>query len=99
MSTKKPRYLVIIKPDGTEERKEFKARPPYEALRDAVGGIIEGVKVRYDGKVREAYVHEEGLLINLPYNHRATEAYRAYWVPKGARPMDCHLVGPLAVII
>jgi hypothetical protein len=102
MATKKPRFLVVITPDGTETRTEYKARPPYEALRDAVGGLIERVKVRHEGKIREAYVSEEGLIHGLPYNKTATDMMRDAY-PAQARAFYGqswpYLVGNLAVIL
>lgn len=37
-----------------------KGPPEWEFLRDAVGGYIERVRVRWDGRVRDAYVNENG---------------------------------------
>jgi hypothetical protein len=98
---KKQGYLVCIKPDGTETREPFKGREaPYERLRALIGGIITSVKVKPDdGSIaRVGFVHDEGLLIGLPYNARASRMYdRA--CGDGMRKFDPswrgHLVGPL----
>jgi len=71
--------MVIIKPGETvtalhESRRWNKAgQPDYEVLREAIGGgWIELIKVRYDGRLRDAYVDEEGLLKKQVPNDAAT---------------------------
>lgn len=101
MSTKKQGYLVTIAPDGTETREPFKGRePPYERLRALVGGIITIVSVKCDdGRKRTGFVHDEGLLIGLPFNARASKMYRAaYPGMQGIDPDFGYLVGPLVVV-
>lgn len=66
--------LVVIKPDGTQTEARLSGRdvPTLEALQAAVGGYIERVRVRFQGRVRDGYVNEEGALNGLPNNKRAT---------------------------
>lgn len=66
-------------------------RPSLEQLQKAVGGYIERVKVRYDGRVREAYVNEEGLIEGLPFNATATRLVSEFGY--GA------IVGTIAVLV
>jgi hypothetical protein len=58
---------VVLFTDGTYEERTFKQLKDFQ---DAVGGLIEIVKL-YDAKgkdVATAYVNEEGLIYNLPFN-------------------------------
>ena len=68
--------LVKIGIDGYNEtvyRHEKSGPPPYSAINKAVGGYIERVRVRYCGKIRDAYVDEEGIIKGLPPNYPATK--------------------------
>jgi hypothetical protein len=86
--------LVVIFPDETraEEIHFIEKKPTLEDLQHHVGGYIERIKVDYEGKVRDGYVDEEGLLKLLPINHRAMEmdTMKLY---RGGMP----LVGPLVI--
>jgi len=66
--------LVVIKPDGStiEHRIESK-RPTLEILKELVQGWVERVRVRWEGKVRDAYVDEEGLIKGLQSNRKAIQ--------------------------
>jgi hypothetical protein len=74
--------LTVYNEDGTI--KSFmvsEKRPPYETLRQLVRGYIERVQLReVSGKIREAYVDEDGISKGLPFNEQATcmlhERYR-----------------------
>lgn len=57
----------IIKTDGTEV--EIGSQPDLDKLQKAVGGYIELVSI--DGSAY-FYANEEGLLLGLPLNSRAT---------------------------
>jgi len=103
MSTpKKQGYLVVIQPDGTETRTPFKGREPaYEDLRAAVGGLIASVVLKCeDGRRRNGFVHDEGLLIGLPVNPRASAMYKAAHpgMTAFAGPGWGTLVGPCVII-
>jgi hypothetical protein len=70
--------LVLIKPEGqTSEHPYEKRSPGLERLQELVGGYIERVKVLYKGKMRDAFVDEDGLSKGLPYNLKAVELCRA----------------------
>lgn len=64
--------LVVIHPDGTRVETRHKAPPGLATLQEAVGGYIERVRVRFEGRVRDAFVNEEGALNGLPNNRDAT---------------------------
>lgn len=77
--------MVLLTPESstgarpTEHRHEGKGRPPLETLQGLVGGYLEPVKVRYEGRVREAYIDEDGRMKNLRFNEMATQLYHNYW--------------------
>jgi hypothetical protein len=85
--------LIVITPNGTHSVTEIKTAkgPTLKDLQTAVGGYIERVRVRYDGRVRDAYIHEEGLILGLPVNNRATSMLAAEYNTCGG------IRGPLAV--
>lgn len=84
--------LVLILTNGsfTTVHVGDKKGPPLETLQRLVGGYIERVKVRYNDRVRDAYVNEDGILKGLSYNETATRLLDGIW--KGAR-----IVGPMVV--
>jgi hypothetical protein len=88
--------IVILHVDGstTEKRWEKRRGPPnWETLRDAVdGGYIEHVRVRWAGKVRDAYVDEDGISRGLPVNNKATAALAEPFIGNT-------LLGPCAIWI
>lgn len=57
----------ILRTDGTTT--DIGWNPPYEKIRDGVGGWIEYVPTA-DGNYM--YCHEEGKLLGLPVNEKAT---------------------------
>lgn len=89
--------IVIIRPGERlgqhhdAKRWTKTGQPDFEVLRDAIGGgWIERVKVRYEGRVRDAFVDEEGLIKQQPPNDCATAlcvhhhfivGIMAIWVP------------------
>ncbi len=85
------KVLVVIKPDGTQERKPFRGKVKYEALRDAVGGTIAIVPIHFEGRKRQAYCRDDGLLVGLPFNMTATHMARQYGIDE--------IVGNVAVIV
>jgi Domain of unknown function (DUF3846) len=95
--SKKNGTIVIIRPDGTETQQHFSVTNTLKPLQEAVGGYIEGVRVRYKGRVRDAYVNEDGLAENLPPNPKAARM-RAAACP-GLLAGWNHIVGNLAIWI
>jgi hypothetical protein len=64
--------LIVIKPNEVPETYRLDGPPSLDVLQRHVNGYIERVRVRCLGKVRDAYVNEEGLLYQMPFNPRAT---------------------------
>lgn len=65
--------LILFKPDGsTDSRVCAGKKATLKELQDAVGGYIELIRVRHEGKVRDAYVNENGRFDGLPHNAQAT---------------------------
>lgn len=94
------KYLLIVAADGSETRTPFTGKgPTYQQLRDAVGNIIQPVSVFWQGKTRQAYVDEEGLLRGLPINERATEAWRKWGERTRHAVGDMFLVGKCVIVM
>ena len=87
--------LVRIDIDGTFTVKEYKNKPTLKDFQDAVGGYIERVKVRYEGKDRDAFVDEEGIMKDLPINPTATEFYIGYFLSKTSTMLWATELAPL----
>lgn len=66
------REAHLIKCDDSVEIIRLDKAETLEQLQGWVGGLIQRVRVRYAGKVRDMWVNEEGFLLRLPYNHSAT---------------------------
>lgn len=97
-AAKKRGFLVHIPADVSKEitREPFTgSAPAYESLRAAVGGLIQPVKLKYEGRSRSGYVNEEGLLQGLPFNRRATVMWRE-WSPVATAGQI--LVGPAVIV-
>lgn len=58
---------TIIRVSGEETEEKF---PELDRLNEIVGGTIDGVRLP-DG--RRMFVNDEGLLLSLPLNKRATD--------------------------
>jgi hypothetical protein len=66
---------IIIPADPTEsiKRVEFAEDKALPAMHEAVGGFIEALATpEMLGPEAAAYIHDEGKIIGLPSNHRAT---------------------------
>ena len=63
---------ILIRADGTEQALTPQKKPDLKQMQTWVGGYIERVKVRYEGHIRTMYVNEEGLLLNLQFNQKAS---------------------------
>lgn len=44
--------------------------PGFEQLHAALGGYLERIRVRWEGKIRDAYVDEDGIMKGLPINYK-----------------------------
>jgi hypothetical protein len=75
--------IIVIKPHGEEVTLPADDKLDLRLMYLAIGcTTVERIKVRYEGKVRDCYVDEEGLLRGRPFNpqlKRLAEAY--YGVP------------------
>src|ERR1017187_3811265 len=73
--------LIIYSPAGVRSEVVITTAngPSLDQLKTAVGGGMERVKVRYEGRVRDAYVNEEGVLQNLPENDVGTAMLYGPW--------------------
>ncbi len=60
---------IIINVDGSEEDLP---KPTLETMQKAVGGYIELVRVHSVNGVRNMYVNEDGTMLQLRYNHKAS---------------------------
>lgn len=66
----------ILRTDGTREEIKEKGYLKLETLQAAVGGYIETVPCRDNGKGKVMILNEEGKLQGLPYNAKATAMAR-----------------------
>lgn len=93
MDTKKKRELHTIAIDGSitiiAQEKETLTQ-----LQNLVGGYIELVRIKYLGKLRDAYANEESLLIGMPINFIATQLYQETYESK-----EVGIVGPLVIVM
>lgn len=65
--------LVIIPPSGVRSDQVLTDKPELHQLQAAVGGYIERVRVRVDGRVRDGFVNEDGIAEGLPVNRPAMD--------------------------
>ena len=87
--------LKIIYPGGHTSTQIWagKSQPPLKMLQDAVEGYIERVKVRFEGRVRDAYVNEDGISKGFQVNPQACR------LVSGTIFEGSTIVGPLAIWI
>jgi hypothetical protein len=83
-----PIKALVIQPDG---RIEHTTLSSYDDYNKAVGGWIEALQL---GPNASGYINEEGKLIGLPRNDKATKLCHAR---KSIFPTD-FIVGPLLVV-
>jgi hypothetical protein len=67
--------LVVIDPDPTvaDEVHIVDKKVAFNKCQELVGGWVERVQVVYEGKKRDCWLDEEGLLKLLPVNERVME--------------------------
>ena len=74
---------TFIPPKGDEVKGEIEwpKNPGYEKIKELVepyvGGWLEHVYVLNEGKQADMFVNENGHMLKLPFNLRATTLYRA----------------------
>ena len=93
MEENKRRY-IIIKETGEIDYHEmpFKKKWDLPTLQKNVGGYIEAVQLKIQGKKYSGWANEEGLQKNLSINTKATTFYQEYHKKDGIA-----LVGPVIV--
>lgn len=74
--------LITIRPDGTRKEVRLSAKPTLDQLQWEVDGYIERVRVRIEGRVRDAWVNEDGIAENLPINRPAMDLLAAPFNPR-----------------
>lgn len=87
--------------DGEERQEERETAPSMDELREFVGGWVELVRILdEEGEYQQMIVNEEGHLVGLAYNGKATEHYRRNVVENtGADPESLpHIVGNAVVL-
>ena len=87
------RNALVIKADGNIHGIDLgeNSLEEYEALRDAVGGMIQMVPLSDSDML--LWCHEEGKLIGLPYNEKATKMWVKYWGKTDVMVGDCVITG------
>jgi hypothetical protein len=87
------RNALVIKADGKIHGIDLgeNSRDEYETLSGAVGGMIQAVPLSDSGMV--LWCHEEGKLIGLPYNEKATKIWVKYWGQTDVIVGDCVISG------
>lgn len=79
---------VVVAPDGNQRRlKEPKKGRQLHVLQFLAGtpvvkAYVERVRVRFEGKVRDGYVDEDGIQKRLPVNNHATRLLAKPFDPK-----------------
>jgi len=67
--------LVTVELDGTIKETPYDHSPCLEDLQSAVGGFIEKIYARYNGKWYIAYVNEDAKLRGIPVNTLACKKF------------------------
>lgn len=89
--------FIRIAPNGLTSRHRSEARGswPLKMAQDLVGGYVERIKVKYEGKMRDALVDGEGMMKRLPINQEARRLHLWHeplagtvviWVPDPKKP-------------
>lgn len=93
--------MLIIRPDGTQDKVEIANHLALKTLQDAVGGYLELVphltKYNVDGTLHEvvAFCNEQGKLQDLPINLAATLIWQLAAAPNHLRDI---LVGNVVLL-
>ena len=67
-----------LKTCGNHVQRDADACPSFVDMEEFLGGIPECVWVLFKGKRTAMFVNGNGLLLNLPFNARATEVYHEF---------------------
>jgi hypothetical protein len=71
--------MVVLKTDGTEEHIESKKLDLHKMYELIPCTTVERIKVRYEGKVRDCYLDEEGLYTQKHANHGVKRLAELYY--------------------
>jgi len=87
------RNALLIKADGTIHGIDLGDSPheEYEALSGAVGGMVQAVPLSDSGMT--LWCNDEGKLIGLPYNAKATNVWVKYWGQTDVMVGNCVVTG------
>ena len=77
--------LLIIQPDGTQEKKVIKEEPTLRQLQEWVGGLIDITSGVYKKMQVDVIVNDDGIGLGLKQNLRASIV------------CDKHIVGPAVI--
>lgn len=66
------KYIHIIKANGTYKKQEVVNLPTLREMQMLVGGDILAIQVKYEGENRTMIVNEDGFLMGLPPNKKAS---------------------------
>lgn len=99
-------YRIIRCNGETEDRTiEWPAEPGFRAIAALIRPILDGadpehVAVLYQGKRRDMFVDEIGLVKGLPRNNIATAIYRNNWLTRhpGTEPESLNFIAGTAVL-
>jgi len=88
--------LIKILPNGDKEFQAYNKNdtPSWEVLFKLVGNYIERVRVKYEGKMRDAYLDEEGLIRNPPLE---INPYAYELIKAGGNAYQNYYVGPIVI--
>lgn len=86
--------------DGTETIEEAAEEPSLEQLQDFVGGFIELIPIKYNGKRASMYVNEEANLHALERNPTASEILKeaAREMGRPLQPGFPGILGPAIIL-
>ena len=90
---------VVIKADGTVNSWQLERKPTLSEYQALVGGYIEVVQVRHDGKVCDMVLNENGLGLGLLHNKVASRMLENYWTEKYGSPEDRVPPGTVARVV
>ena len=69
---------LIIDTDGEETHVESKEKPDLKEMQETVAGYIEVVHCLHEGEERQMIINEEGKLIDLDVNEKATRMFEDF---------------------
>lgn len=87
------RNALVIKADGNIHGIDLgeHSLDEYEAISSSVGGMIQAVPLGESDMM--LWCNEEGKLIGLPYNHKATNVWVKHWGQTDVMVGDCVITG------